>query len=160
MLAVRKSFVFNDMDDYKRKRGPRFGHPVSVETRRKIAEAKLGKPCSSRTKIKPGQRLSLGTEFKLGQIPHNVCAPDYTWVDPANGYRMVRSEITGNGWRREHTVIAERALGRRLKRGEETHHINGNKQDNRNNNLLICTNAYHRMLERRMAYLYLQEHFS
>lgn len=55
----------------------------------------------------------------------------------------------GGTWRGQHRVVAERVLGRRLKRHEEVHHIDGNKRNNKNENLLICTRAYHRALHRR-----------
>jgi hypothetical protein len=67
----------------------------------------------------------------------------------------------GNGrMRREHILIAERVLGRRLKKNEVVHHINGDKTDNAHDNLLICTNGYHRWLHHRMSELYQREHFA
>src|SRR3990167_639054 len=74
------------------------------------------------------------------------------------GYINLR---TGTGKaRREHIVIAEHALGRPLRKGEVIHHIDGNKVNNRNSNLLICSASFHRWLHNRMAALYQRDHFS
>lgn len=59
-----------------------------------------------------------------------------------------------------HRAVAERVLGRPLSRYEVVHHINGKKEDYRNNNLIICTQSYHRIIHDRMSRKYMEEHFN
>lgn len=85
---------------------------------------------------------------------------NYNWKGgrkKQEGYVFIK--LPNGGYQAEHRIIAEKALGRELKRDEIVHHINGNRQDNRNCNLLICTRGYHQWLERKMADAYKREAF-
>lgn len=65
-----------------------------------------------------------------------------------DGYRAVRNDS-----RREyaHILVAEKALGKRLPKGVEVHHVNEDKDDNRPDNLVICpSQKYHALLHMRM----------
>jgi hypothetical protein len=51
------------------------------------------------------------------------------------------------GYVYEHTVIAERVLGKRMPNGAAVHHVNENTRDNSHTNLVICQDrAYHKLL--------------
>lgn len=57
----------------------------------------------------------------------------------------------GSGRRQyEHVAIAEQTLGRKVRRNETVHHIDGDKANNARTNLLICTRAYHVALHARL----------
>lgn len=67
-----------------------------------------------------------------------------------NRYIRVHDPLRPGEFTGEHIVIAERALGKKLPPRAETHHLSGQKGDNRNQNLIICEDrSYHRLIERR-----------
>lgn len=58
-----------------------------------------------------------------------------------NGYRTY-TDADGNV-RFTHRRVAEKKVGGRLRRGVHVHHVNGNKTDNRPNNLVVLEPAIH-----------------
>jgi hypothetical protein len=62
-------------------------------------------------------------------------------IDSTNGY--VRMLGLGKLRKYEHRIVMEQVLGRPLRDGEEVHHINGIKTDNRPENLFIISKREH-----------------
>lgn len=76
----------------------------------------------------------------------------WNWKPVMKGYRNVvaiegprKGQLVG-----EHVLVAEKAFGRMLPPEAEVHHVNENKGDNQNRNLVICQDgAYHKLLHAR-----------
>lgn len=51
-----------------------------------------------------------------------------------------------NVWEYEHRVVAESKIGRPLKRGEHVHHLNCDKSDNREENIVVMSHSDHASL--------------
>lgn len=71
----------------------------------------------------------------------------------SNGYILLRVGVGHHladvrGYAYEHRVVAEQKIGRRLRRGDVVHHINGDKTDNRPGNLEVLNKSEHRLRHR------------
>lgn len=65
----------------------------------------------------------------------------YWWIrDPNNPM------ATTQGYVKEHRLIMSKSVGRPLKKSEIVHHINGDKEDNRIENLIIVTINTHNLI--------------
>jgi len=60
----------------------------------------------------------------------------------ADGYRTIYNSEKQK-YEREHRIIMEKHIGRSLLESEDVHHINGIKDDNRIDNLMILTRSEH-----------------
>lgn len=109
-----------------------------------ITLIKSGQRISPKTEIKTGQRLSPKTEF--------ISKGDDKLPD-GKGY--MRRWIGGNNGKnyREHRMVMENYLGRKLLDTEIVHHINHNKLDNRIENLRVLTQSEHAKYHRSLKWL-------
>ena len=65
------------------------------------------------------------------------------WHLSSHGYKKIRVD---GGYEYEHRRNMELHLGRKLETGEDVHHLDGNKQNNSLDNLLLMSARDHRLL--------------
>jgi len=73
------------------------------------------------------------------------------------GYTVIRNSETGK-YEKEHRLIMAKHLGRCLESWEHVHHINGIRDDNRLENLLVLTIVQHFRLRDYLSKLWIEEH--
>ena len=67
------------------------------------------------------------------------------------GYVRFTEDPTRSAW--EHIRVAENKLGRKLGKTEQVHHINENRTDNSESNLMVLrSNEDHRLIHSKIPY--------
>lgn len=107
------------------------------------------RPCSS--KATANKRIGHVPHNKGKKYPHLQGPNSKTWKGgtyiSSDGYIMKHVGFNNerkSGWedyRKEHILIIEQQIGRKLKPKEQVHHINGIKTDNRIENLILLKSS-------------------
>lgn len=110
--------------------GTTFSVPPSYETRQPARFCT--KTCEAASRIKRAlDRTHNGRPAVVDGAGYvRVYEPDHP-----NAYK--------GGWLAEHRLVAEETLGRQLGSDEHVHHANGDKQDNRPENLVVMSHGEH-----------------
>ncbi len=112
------------------------GKKRSPETIQKMKE-NCGHPVTQETKEK------IGNTIREKGLKRGINNPNWNGGKYKNQWGYICISLGDGNYALEHRMIVEKELGRKLKIDEHVHHINGIKDDNRLENLIIVINKQH-----------------
>ena len=123
--------------------GYRFmGHVLSRETKEKISKARTGHRVTEETKEKIRQHIPRKYGVKHQSWKGGKYLDNRGYLEIYNPEQSTRKKP----YIKEHRLVMQLHLGRKLLPNEHIHHLNGNKLDNRIENLVLLSNKEHGLL--------------
>ncbi len=100
--------------------------------------------CGCGIAVKPYPCNNPARGKRKGEFPRFTKGHQHRMRESHCNYRAAHSNGRVVG---KHIAIAEAILGKRLPKGAQVHHVNGDKHDNCHSNLVVCPDyAYHALL--------------
>lgn len=135
-MGVATGTVYNYLKKYGIKTRKKTDYPATEKQReawRKIGKKKMGCRLSEQTKLK------ISESRRMGGIGHKKNRCDgYIYV-----YFPDHPKSSKEGYIMEHILVMEALIGRHLNDNECVHHIDGNKRNNKKENLKLMTKSEH-----------------
>jgi len=130
----------------KNKRCLECGKEIVLNVKRDIERKKFcSHSCRARYYVKNGT-IKL-TTIRLRGNPNPPRGKNHRWwkggYKNSQGYRFIKIGIHKGEYEAEHRIVMEKYLGRKLKRNEIIHHIDGNRLNNKIDNLILCSLREH-----------------
>ncbi len=128
------------------------GQECDVRGKHRLCRACYEKQASSfLPTVTEESRRKISNGLRKARVKHSA---GYWLILVEKHPRACKYNKFGESYVYEHILIAEKALGRFMKGDECVHHINGDKSDNRNCNLIICKREFHKTLHNRASIAY------